>query len=139
MRPLLLQPRRPELLSRGSRAVCGTGIDQGGLLKELLELLIEDGLDGRRGLFARTAAGEAYPAPAALRTSERGAASLEFLGAAVGKALYEGMLLNVELAPLFVMALQRRQATVEDLTTLDPELYRSLMQARGCAKSAWIV
>lgn len=112
------------------RPPCATGIDQGGLLKDLLEQLLALGLDGRRGLFTRTAAGDAFPAPAALRTADQGAAALAFLGAIVGKALLEGLLLDMQLAPLFVLSLQRRAATIEDLATLDPELYASLMQVR---------
>lgn len=55
---------------------------------------------------------------------------LQFLGLAVAKALYEGLLLDIELASLFIMALQQRHPALEDLFTLDPDLYRSLIQVR---------
>lgn len=41
---------------------------------------------------------------------------------------YEGMLLDIELAPLSVLVLQHRHPALEDVYTLDPALYQSLMQ-----------
>ena len=70
---------------------------------------------------------QVYPAPAALRQA-RGADTLRLLGLTVGKALYEGLLLDAELAPPFVLALQRRPPQLEDLASLDADLYRSLLQ-----------
>lgn len=107
------------------------GIDQGGLLKDLLEEVIAAGLAPASGLLRRTSTlHHAYPTPAALSTPH-GAANLQLLGLVVGKALHEGMLLGVELAAPFVLALQRRPAALEDLAALDDELYRSLLQARA--------
>lgn len=105
------------------------GIDQGGLLKELLECILQQGFDGAYGLVQFTADGKAFPSPLAHRVAG-GLGMLEFLGLAVAKALYEGLLLDIELASLFVMALQHRHPALEDLFTLDPELYRSLIQVR---------
>jgi HECT-domain (ubiquitin-transferase) len=72
-----------------------------------------------------------YPAPTALH-QPRGADTLRLLGLTVGKALYEGLLLDAELAPPFVLALQRRPPALEDLAALDADLYRSLLQANAC-------
>ncbi len=52
-------------------------------------------------------------------------------GLMVGKALYEGILINVALAPFFVTRLQGRTPTLDDLATLDPGLHKSLVQAGG--------
>lgn len=38
------------------------------------------------------------------------------------------MLLDIELAPLTVLVLQHRHPALEDVYTLDPALYHSLMQ-----------
>lgn len=38
------------------------------------------------------------------------------------------MLLDIELAPLSVLVLQHRHPALEDVYTLDPELYQSLMK-----------
>jgi hypothetical protein len=46
-------------------------------------------------------------------------------GNIVGKALFEGILLNLALAPFFTRgALQGRRLTLDDLASLDPQLYR---------------
>ena len=124
------------------------GIDQGGLLKDLLEEVIAAGLAPASGLLRRTSTlHHAYPTPAALSTPH-GAANLQLLGLVVGKALHEGMLLGIELAAPFVLALQRRPAALEDLAALDDELYRSLLQVcamvvasfvlSACAQPFWL-
>lgn len=46
----------------------------------------------------------------------------------VGKALYEGILINAPFAPFFVARLQGRTPMFDDLQTLDPELHRSMAQ-----------
>jgi ubiquitin-protein ligase E3 C len=48
-------------------------------------------------------------------------------GLMVGKALYEGILVNVSFAPFFVARLQGRTPLFDDLATLDPELHKSLL------------
>ena len=111
------------------------GIDQGGLLKELLESILHQGFDADFGLIQFTADGRAFPSPLAHRVPG-GLGMLEFLGLAVAKALYEGLLLDIELASLFIMALQRRHPALEDLYTLDADLYRSLIQVRIRSRAA---
>lgn len=106
------------------------GIDHGGLLKELLEELMLAGFEPAHGLMETTPAGQAYPSPLAARL-HNGLALLRFLGLVVGKALYEGILLDVTLAPLFIMALQRRPPSLDDLFTLDAALHRSLLQVKN--------
>lgn len=63
------------------------GIDQGGLLKELLELILEKAFDGDLGLVQFTADGKAFPSPQAQCVPD-GLSLLEFVGMSVGKALY---------------------------------------------------
>lgn len=48
----------------------------------------------------------------------------------MGKALYEGILLDVPLSPFFVARLQGRRPMFDDLAALDSELYRSLVQLK---------
>lgn len=54
-------------------------------------------------------------------------------GSMVGKALYEGILLEAALAPFFVLRLQGRAPTFDDLLSLDPDLHRSLTQVRSAS------
>ena len=90
---------------------------------------ISTGFNTDYGLFTATADGLAYPQPAAT-TIPNGLGLLEFLGLVVGKALYEGILLDVPLAPFFVARLQGRRPMFDDLAALDSELYRSLVQLK---------
>lgn len=80
------------------------------------------------GLFVQTATEEGllYPSTAAAYL-EDGLPMVEFLGRIVGKALYEGILLEYPFAPLFVSKLMGRYAFLDELSHLDAELYRNLM------------
>lgn len=84
------------------------GIDMGGLLKEFLESVITAGFDPDRGLFKATPDGCAYPNPLAERL-DGGLAALETMGLVLGRALYEGVLLDLPLAPFFVSRMQVRR------------------------------
>ncbi|PRW44359.1 E3 ubiquitin- ligase UPL7 [Chlorella sorokiniana] len=105
------------------------GIDMGGLMKEFLESVVSAGFDPNRGLFAATPDGQAYPNPLAERL-DGGLAALETMGLVLGRALYEGVLLDCPLAPFFVSRLQGRWPLFDELQALDPEVYRSLVQLK---------
>ena len=55
---------------------------------------------------------------------------IEFLGRVVGKALYEGILLDYSFSHVFVQKLLGRYSFFDELSTLDPELYRSLLYVK---------
>lgn len=55
---------------------------------------------------------------------------IEFLGRIVGKALYEGILLDFYFSHVFVQKLLGRYSFLDELSTLDPELYRNLMYVK---------
>ena len=63
-----------------------------------MEKVLEVGFDQNYGIMAATPDGLAYPCP----KGGVGDAELRFLGLMVGKALYEGILLDAPLAPFFV-------------------------------------
>ena len=44
----------------------------------------------------------------------------------MGKALFEGILINVALAPFFIARLQGRSPTFDDLAALDPEVWHEV-------------
>ncbi|GAX84732.1 hypothetical protein CEUSTIGMA_g12154.t1 [Chlamydomonas eustigma] len=126
----------PELKARlevtfvNEQGLSEAGLDHGGLMKELLEEVVSRGFNNDFGLFSTTHPdGLIYPRPSADKV-EQGAELLEFLGLMVGKALYEGILINVAFAPFFVARLQGRTPMFDDLSTLDPELHRSLLQVK---------
>lgn len=55
---------------------------------------------------------------------------IEFLGRVVGKALYEGILLDYSFSHVFVQKLLGRYSFLDELSTLDPEIYRNLMYVK---------
>jgi len=82
------------------------GIDHGGLTREMLDLALERAVRGNYGLFAATQPdGLVYPSPAAESLPD-GLGLCEFAGALLGRALYEGVGVGVELAPFFATFLQ---------------------------------
>lgn len=101
----------------------------------MLMQAISTGFDANYGLFTSTSDGLAYPQPAATKIPN-GLGLLEFLGLVVGKALYEGILLDLPLAPFFVARLQGRRPMFDELSALDPEVYRSLVQLKGYMASS---
>jgi hypothetical protein len=54
----------------------------------------------------------------------------DFTGRLVGKALYEGIVLDAALADFFAARLLGKHASIDELPSLDQELHASL-QARG--------
>ncbi|EIE22502.1 HECT-domain-containing protein [Coccomyxa subellipsoidea C-169] len=106
------------------------GVDGGGLFKDFMENLIKEGFDPRIGLFKATPDQKLYPNPAAATVEPNAFALFEFMGKMVGKALYEGILLEVPLAGFFLKKLLRRGCDLNDLPSLDAELYRQLLFLR---------
>ncbi|KAL2610792.1 hypothetical protein R1flu_022484 [Riccia fluitans] len=104
------------------------GLDYGGLFKEFLTNLAKAALDPGYGLFVQTATEEGllYPHSAASSLGH-GLQMIEFLGQIIGKALYEGILLEYSFSPLFVSKLLGRSSFLDDLSSLDVELHRNLM------------
>jgi ubiquitin-protein ligase E3 C len=109
-----------------------SGLDAGGLFKELLTELCKLVFDEAYGLFKANAQGELYPNPAShLCTGTPDAQSFEFVGRLVGKALFEGITIGPQFARFFLHKLLGRPLNLHYLPSLDPELYRSLMFLKG--------
>ena len=107
------------------------GVDGGGLFKDFLNDLIAEAFDPKFGLFVETPERTLYPNPASeIHVGEKHLQYFYFLGAILGKAAYEGILLDVPLAGFFLASLKGRHIEFNDLTTLDPELYRNLVSLK---------
>lgn len=61
---------------------------------------------------------------------DNGLQMIEFLGRVVGKALYEGILLDYAFSHVFVQKLLGRYSFLDELSAVDPELYRNLMYVK---------
>lgn len=90
----------------------------------------------RYGLFCQTSTAEGSLVPNTMaRFLENGVQLMEFLGQIVGKALYEGILLDYTFAHVFVQKLLGRYSFLDELSTLDPEMYRNLMYVKVLHKT----
>ncbi|ESW34821.1 hypothetical protein PHAVU_001G184300 [Phaseolus vulgaris] len=114
---------------------CGlleAGLDYGGLSKEFLTDLSKAAFAPEYGLFSQTSTSDRLLIPtASARYLENGLQMIEFLGRVVGKALYEGILLDYSFSHVFVQKLLGRYSFLVELSTLDPELYRNLMYVKN--------
>ncbi|CAH2064256.1 unnamed protein product [Thlaspi arvense] len=104
------------------------GLDYGGLSKEFLTDITKAAFATDYGLFSQTTTSDRLlvPSPSA-RHLENGIQMIEFLGRIVGKALYEGILLDYSFSHVFIQKLLGRYSFIDELSGLDPELYRNLM------------
>ncbi|CAD5325662.1 unnamed protein product [Arabidopsis thaliana] len=107
------------------------GLDYGGLSKEFLTDITKAAFATEYGLFSQTPTSDRLlvPSPSA-RHLENGIQMIEFLGRIVGKALYEGILLDYSFSHVFIQKLLGRYSFIDELSGLDPELYRNLMYVK---------
>ncbi|VVB05545.1 unnamed protein product [Arabis nemorensis] len=104
------------------------GLDYGGLSKEFLTDITKAAFATEYGLFSQTTTSDRLLVPSSsARHLDNGIQMIEFLGRIVGKALYEGILLDYSFSHVFIQKLLGRYSFIDELSGLDPELYRNLM------------
>ncbi|CAE6463079.1 unnamed protein product [Rhizoctonia solani] len=103
------------------------GIDGGGVFKEFLTSLAKEVFDSDRGLWLANKQQELYPNPHPYAKEPGQLEWFRFVGRVLGKALYDGILVDIAFAPFFLAKMLGRQSYINDLTSLDPELYQGLM------------
>ncbi|CUG69073.1 ubiquitin-protein ligase, putative [Bodo saltans] len=103
-----------------------------GVYRDFMQCLCAEGFSPEHGLFRRTdEGGYLFPNPASeTATDAEHLNRFRFLGAMVGKALYDGILLSVPFSLHFRNALLGRRNTFDHLIAFDPHLYRQLSQIR---------
>lgn len=105
------------------------GIDAGGLFKEFWLDLSALAFDLEYGLFLTTAGDQLlYPNPFSAsahfaRESDH-LTLFQFVGRILGKALYEGIVVEPKFARFFLSKLLHAFNYVQDLPSLDPEIYK---------------
>lgn len=115
------------------------GIDGGGVFKEFLTSLVREAFDTDRGLWRATEQQELYPNPASYARQTEQLQWYSFLGRVLGKALYEGILVDVRFASFFLskwLGARRGLTHLDDLASLDSfdsELYRGLIYLKNYA------
>lgn len=106
------------------------GIDQDGVFKEFLEETIKKVFDPALNLFKVTTEQKLYPSPTSY-LQDNYLALFEFVGRVLGKAVYEGIVVDVPFASFFLSQLlghtsSSTYSSIDELPSLDPELYKSL-------------
>ncbi|XP_052758997.1 ubiquitin-protein ligase E3C [Galleria mellonella] len=108
------------------------GVDGGGLFREFLSELLKSAFDPNRGLFRLTKDNMLYPNPGVHLLYDDFTMHYYFVGRMLGKALYENLLVELPLAEFFLSKLcSRREPDVHALASLDPALYRGLLQLKA--------
>ncbi|XP_030752735.1 ubiquitin-protein ligase E3B isoform X2 [Sitophilus oryzae] len=106
------------------------GIDQDGVFKEFLEESIKKVFDPALNLFKATSEERLYPSSIS-HLQDNHLQLFEFTGRMLGKAIYEGIVVDVPFASFFLSQVsgqtaQAMYSCVDELPSLDPALYRSL-------------
>ena len=106
------------------------GIDGGGIFKHLMEKIIKIAFDIQYGLFKETADHLLYPNPVSTKIHPQHLQYFKFLGKILGKAMFEGLLIDIPFATFFLRKLKEKHNYLHDLPSLDPELYRNLLSLK---------
>ncbi|GAA5871520.1 hypothetical protein JCM3774_006285 [Rhodotorula dairenensis] len=122
--------KRIEIVFIDEHGMEESGIDGGGLFKELLTSLSKEVFDTNRGLWLATSEQELYPNPHGYAKESNQLSWFKFIGRILGKALYQGILVNVKFADFFLAKWLGRQSYLDDLASLDPELYNGLLKLK---------
>ncbi|CAK5268179.1 unnamed protein product [Mycena citricolor] len=103
------------------------GIDGGGVFKEFFTSLCKEAFDTNRGLWLANKKNELYPNPHAYAVEPHSLNWYRFIGRIVGKAMYDGILVDIAFAGFFLAKWLGKQSFLDDLASLDPELYNGLV------------
>lgn len=103
------------------------GIDGGGIFKDFMENITRAAFDVQYGLFKETTDHLLYPNPGSGMTHEQHLQFFHFLGTLLAKAMFEGILVDIPFATFFLSKLKQKYNYLNDLPSLDPELYRHLI------------
>jgi len=103
-----------------------SGIDMGGLYKEFLTSLIERAFHPNYGLFKFSAENELYPNPCS-NIVQNHLEYLAFLGRMLGKAMFDGIQMDLPFCGFFLSKLLGKHNYLDELPSLDPALHKNLM------------
>uniref|UniRef100_A0A6N2LU27 HECT-type E3 ubiquitin transferase n=1 Tax=Salix viminalis TaxID=40686 RepID=A0A6N2LU27_SALVM len=103
------------------------GIDGGGIFKDFMENITQAAFDVQYGLFKETSDHLLYPNPGSGMLHEQHLQFFHFLGTLLAKAMFEGILVDIPFATFFLSKLKKKYNYLNDLPSLDSELYRHLI------------
>jgi len=107
------------------------GIDGGGVFREFLQQCCKAGFDPALALFTTSSDNRIYPNPAVDSIFPDSAAHYRFLGNVIGRVMLEGLLVEVPFSRFFLTKMLGKRALLNDLSSLDPELHRHLLQIKS--------
>ncbi|KAM3722651.1 Ubiquitin-protein ligase E3B [Dirofilaria immitis] len=111
------------------------GIDQDGVFKEFLELTLKHVFNPDLNLFKCSPNGQLFPSTTS-NLHDNHLALFQFVGRMLAKAIYEGIVTEVHLAPvLLATVLDRKLCAFDELSQLDPDLYKSLTYVKHYSDS----
>lgn len=103
------------------------GIDGGGVFKEFMHEVLRVGFSPfSYGLFKATPDGHIYPNPDAHVAVADAKTQFEFLGRLLGKAVFDGVLVDIPLAKFFRLKMLGEVNYPTDLMSMDPQMYKSM-------------
>lgn len=103
------------------------GIDGGGVFKEFMHEVLKLGFSPfSYGLFKDSPDRHLYPSPDAPVGNENFENQFTFLGRLLGKAVFDGVLVNIPLARFFLLKMLGQFNYPIDLGSLDPQLYKNM-------------
>ncbi|KAJ7260134.1 HECT-domain-containing protein [Mycena rebaudengoi] len=98
-----------------------------GLYKEFFTAICKEVFDSEHGLWFSNEKHEIYPSPQAHARSTESLKWFKFVGRILGKAIYDGILIDFAFAGFFLAKWLGRQGFLDDLASLDPTLYKGLI------------
>eukprot|EP00053_Salpingoeca_punica_P019702 m.201104 g.201104 ORF g.201104 m.201104 type:complete len:1033 (+) comp17703_c1_seq2:77-3175(+) len=101
------------------------GIDENGVFKEFLEETIKGAFHPDFGLFRASADNKLYPSPASCVHDEH-LDLFHFVGTMLGKAAYDGIVVEVPFAHFFLNTILGRRNAIDELSSYDAELSKNL-------------
>ncbi|CAO3609417.1 unnamed protein product [Cunninghamella blakesleeana] len=108
--------------------VAEAGIDQGGPFKDFVTLLIAEVFKPCYSLFSHTITTNLfYPSNISHIHGSNHIQMFEFIGKMIGKAVYEGILLDCQFARFFLAKLLGRNIFLEALQELDEDIWKNLI------------
>ncbi|KAF9939816.1 hypothetical protein BGZ67_008924 [Mortierella alpina] len=106
------------------------GIDQGGPFKEFMESFLEAGFSPNLNLFTTTTASMnmLYPSPTSHYTHPgTGLELFRLFGRMLGKAMYEGLLVELKFANFFLCKILGRTVFLDEMRSFDEQVFKNLM------------
>ncbi|ETW03894.1 hypothetical protein H310_04319 [Aphanomyces invadans] len=107
------------------------GVDGGGVFKEYIDTLTKTAFSTEFPYFRATDDRLLYPNPLAHVVSDDAVAHFRFLGRVLAKAVYEEILIEPQFALFFLKKLLGHFNTLDDLRSLDAEMYRHIVELKS--------